>query len=197
MKRDGEAGRPRDPRVDAAVLVAARELVCEIGYAETGVERIAQRAGVSRTAIYRRWPAKALIIHEAVFPAAERHVHLVSCGELRGDLRGMVAGALALFSRPEVRAAMPGLMADAAVDGRLRAAFRDGLESAARRELTVVLDAARERGELRTDVSAGTVMHLVAGAFLFRMVAWGPEELPALTEELTALLAAALCEPSA
>jgi AcrR family transcriptional regulator len=195
--KSGEAGRPRDPRVDAAVLTAARELVREVGYADTTVEKIAARAGVSRTAIYRRWPAKALVVHEAVFPSASEQTHLESRGDLRADLTALVHGALVLFSREEVRAAMPGLMADAAVDARLRRAFRDGMEATARRELSAVLDGGRERGELRQDVSAGTLMHLVAGAFLFRMVAWAPEELVPLAEELTSLLITALVEPSA
>ncbi|WP_141631619.1 helix-turn-helix domain-containing protein, partial [Mycobacterium avium] len=49
-------GRPRDPRIDAAVLRATVELLAETGYPGLLVSAIAQRAGTSKPAIYRRWP---------------------------------------------------------------------------------------------------------------------------------------------
>jgi len=181
-------GRPRDPRVDAAALRATRELLCELGYADTTIDRIARRARVSRTAIYRRWPSKALIVHEAVFPPADGRLHVAARGDLETDLRELVAGAVVLFGRPEVVAALPGLMADAAADERLRAAFRAGLESTAGNELARLLDEARSRGEVRSGVTAGTLMHLLAGTLLVRAVAWGTGELEPLADELGDLL---------
>ncbi|WP_254848128.1 helix-turn-helix domain-containing protein, partial [Mycobacterium avium] len=63
-------GRPRDPRIDAAVLRATVELLAETGYPGLLVSAIAQRAGTSKPAIYRRWPSKAHLVHEAVFPVS-------------------------------------------------------------------------------------------------------------------------------
>ena len=65
-------GRPRDPRIDGAVLRATVELLAETGYPGLLVSAIAQRAGTSKPAIYRRWPSKAHLVHEAVFPSAPR-----------------------------------------------------------------------------------------------------------------------------
>ena len=48
---------------------AAAELVVEVGYADLTVAAIAERAGTSKPAIYRRWPSKAHLVHEAAFPA--------------------------------------------------------------------------------------------------------------------------------
>nr|WP_246597797.1 helix-turn-helix domain-containing protein [Nocardia tengchongensis] len=61
-------GPHRDPAVDTAVLDAARALLVEQGYTATSIDAIAARAGVSRPAIYRRWPSKAHLIAQAVFP---------------------------------------------------------------------------------------------------------------------------------
>ena len=61
-------GRPRDPRIDGAVLRATVELLSETGYPGLLVSAIAERAGTSKPAIYRRWPSKAHLVHEAVFP---------------------------------------------------------------------------------------------------------------------------------
>ncbi len=64
-----ELGRPRDSRIDNAALAATAELLGEVGYAALSVDAIAKQAGTSKPAIYRRWPSKAHLVHEAVFPA--------------------------------------------------------------------------------------------------------------------------------
>lgn len=182
VRSEREPGRPREARVDVAALAAARELVCEVGYADTTIDGIARRAGVSRTAIYRRWPSKALIVHEAVFPASDLRLHLAVTGDLGADLRALVFGLAALFERPEILAAMPGLMADAVADARLREAFQGGLESVVQEELSAML------GEAREGISAETVLHLVTGAMLFRAATRGLDSLEELAAELTLIL---------
>ena len=62
-----EQGRPRDARIDAAALDAAAALLLEVGYADLTLAAVAARAGTSRPAVYRRWPTKAHLVHEAVF----------------------------------------------------------------------------------------------------------------------------------
>ncbi|HWT49352.1 MAG TPA: helix-turn-helix domain-containing protein, partial [Mycobacterium sp.] len=44
-------GRPRDPRIDGAVLRATVELLAETGYPGLSVAAIAERAGTSKPAI--------------------------------------------------------------------------------------------------------------------------------------------------
>jgi AcrR family transcriptional regulator len=183
-----EPGRPREARVDAAALAAARELLCEAGYTATTIDAIARRARVSRTAIYRRWPSKALLVHEAVFPPADPLLHITSTGDLAADLRALAYGWVALLGRPEIMAAMPGLLADAVADARLRETFRSGLEAAARGELAGMLSGAAARGQARPGVSAETILHLLAGTALLRAAAWGPDSLTELAGELTVLL---------
>lgn len=183
-----EPGRPREARVDAAALAAARELLCEVGYAATTIDTIARRAQVSRTALYRRWPSKALLVHEAVFAPADPRLHVTSTGDLAADLQALVYGWVALLERPEILAAMPGLMADAVADARLREAFRAGLEAAVREELTGILSDAAARGQAQGGVSAETILHLLAGTILLRATAWGPDSLAGLARELTLIL---------
>ena len=62
-------GRPRDPRIDEAVLAATRELLAEVGYKRLSMGLVARRAGVHRPAIYRRWSSKPHLVCEAVYPA--------------------------------------------------------------------------------------------------------------------------------
>ena len=55
-------GRPRDARIDDAVLGAVADLLLEVGYADLTVAAVAERAGTSRPAVYRRWPTKAELV---------------------------------------------------------------------------------------------------------------------------------------
>ena len=81
-----DLGRPRDPRIDDSVLRATVELLGKSGYADLSVDAIAKRAGTSKPAIYRRWPSKAHLVHEAVFPLSHA-TELPDTGSLAGDVR--------------------------------------------------------------------------------------------------------------
>ena len=61
-------GRPRVADIDDRVLEAARAIEREVGYHATTIEAIAERAGVARTAIYRRWPNKGCLLYTSPSP---------------------------------------------------------------------------------------------------------------------------------
>ena len=114
------AGRPRDPRIDAAVLVAAAELLAEVGYVNLTMAAVAERAGTTKTALYRRWSSKAELVHEAAFPVAPSALTTPE-GDIVADVRAMIAAARDVFTSPVVRAALPGLVADMTADADLNA----------------------------------------------------------------------------
>ena len=62
-----KAGRPRDARLDEAILKATVELLEEHGYFDVSLAAIAQRAVTTTPAIYRRWSSKADLVVQAVF----------------------------------------------------------------------------------------------------------------------------------
>src|ERR671929_1968498 len=82
-------GRPRDPALDARILEAAVALIAEVGYDGATVEGIAERAGVGKPTIYRRWAGKAEIVAEAI-RARKGAGGPADTGSLRGDLRALV-----------------------------------------------------------------------------------------------------------
>ena len=114
------AGRPRDRRLDAAVLAATRALLVEVGYRDLSIGAIARRSGVDRPAIYRRWRTKAELVHAAIYPAGDLTLRVRDSGDFARDLRRFARNAVQLFSRPEVMAAIPGLMIDIRHDPSLR-----------------------------------------------------------------------------
>ncbi|HEX7825290.1 MAG TPA: helix-turn-helix domain-containing protein, partial [Mycobacterium sp.] len=84
------AGRPRDPRIDAAILGATADLLVEIGYSNLTMAAVAERAGTTKTALYRRWSSKAELVHEATFPVAPSALTAPE-GDIAGDVRSMIA----------------------------------------------------------------------------------------------------------
>src|SRR6478735_3679490 len=80
-------GRPRDPKRREAILRAAIELVGEVGYDRMTVEALANRAGVSKPTIYRRWPGgKKDIVIDAIRTKHEAADTLPDQGSLRDDV---------------------------------------------------------------------------------------------------------------
>ncbi|HMC72118.1 MAG TPA: TetR/AcrR family transcriptional regulator, partial [Mycobacteriales bacterium] len=138
-------------------------LLREVGYNELTIEAVAQRAGVGHTSIYRRWPSKAHMVHEVVFPDQPPR-------ELDADLcfddvvRAFAMGVVDAMSRPEARAALPSLMAEAQADPELLRRLVSRFEPVARSELRRAADLAVARGELRSDAAIDRIYDAILGA---------------------------------
>lgn len=180
-----DPGRPRDPRIEAAVLQATVDLLGETGYAALSVSAIARRAGTSKPAIYRRWPGKAHLVHEAVFPIGETTA-LPDTGSLHGDATEMLRRTAAVLTTGPARAALPGLIAEMAVDPTLHTALLTRFGDILVRGLADWLAAAAARGEVRADVTPVDLVDAVAGITLLALLTRG--ELDAAWCERTATL---------
>lgn len=104
------SGRPRNPRIDTDVLAATRELLLEVGFDQLSVRAVAARAGVSRAAIGRRWESKGQLVLDAVLGVTPDLAPFEGA-DREGWIRWVVTGSSELFRQPEVRAAVPGLLA--------------------------------------------------------------------------------------
>ena len=49
-------GRPRNAATEQAILAASYDLLLETGFGAVTVEKIAERAKVSKATIYKWWP---------------------------------------------------------------------------------------------------------------------------------------------
>jgi AcrR family transcriptional regulator len=158
-------GRPRDPRIDDAVLRATVELLAETGYPGLLVSAIAERAGTSKPAIYRRWPSKAHLVHEAVFPIGTA-TEIPATGSAPEDLREMVRRAMAFLTTPAARAALPGLVGEMAADPTLHSALLARFADVFAGGLAAWLEGAAASGEVRADVTAAELAEAIAGITL-------------------------------
>jgi AcrR family transcriptional regulator len=59
-------GRPRDPALDEAIILATRARLVQDGYSRMTLGDIAADAGVSRPTLYRRWNNKFQLVADAL-----------------------------------------------------------------------------------------------------------------------------------
>src|SRR5512132_695784 len=83
--------RPRRPggrsaRVRAAVLRATIAELLRTGYAGLSVEAVADRAGVHKTTVYRRWGTLQQLVTDALLAHVSAKVPQPDTGTLRSDL---------------------------------------------------------------------------------------------------------------
>jgi AcrR family transcriptional regulator len=182
-----DLGRPRDPRIDSAVLASTVELLGETGYADLSVDAIARRAGTSKPAIYRRWPSKAHLVHEAVFPI-DSGTELPDTGSLHGDVHEMVRRTVKVLTTPAARAALPGLVGEMAADLTLHAALLQRFGDILSRDLTARLNKALARNEVRPDVTAAELTEALAGITFLALLTRGAELDDAWVERTATLI---------
>jgi AcrR family transcriptional regulator len=86
--------RRRGEELEAALLQATWDELAEVGYSALTIDAVAQRAGTSRTVVYRRWSTKRELAEAAVVFASSRHrTELPDTGSLRGDLLALMREA--------------------------------------------------------------------------------------------------------
>src|SRR4051812_985385 len=141
-------GRPRSARVDEAILHAARAELAERGYARMSVDAVAARAGVSKPTIYLRHPTKADLATAAI-ASMRLEPRPAPTDDLRADLIAHLRLLRAGLERPYGMATVGTVLAEEHETPELLARFRERLVDPRRRDLRAVLDAARDRGELR------------------------------------------------
>ncbi|MFI1460761.1 TetR-like C-terminal domain-containing protein [Nocardia carnea] len=156
-------GRPRDGRIDAAIITATRELLLQTGYPALSLSAIAARAGTTTAAIYRRWSGKAQLVHEAVL-SAETIPTPDGSGDVRRDIRALVETVRAMFDRPEVRLALPGLIADTVAAPEVHRMMIDRLAG------NLAAFESRYGQERREDDQLPMLAEVVAGTAIFRIL---------------------------
>ncbi|MFB4286015.1 TetR/AcrR family transcriptional regulator [Nonomuraea sp. ATR24] len=166
-------GRPRSREVDAAVLAAALDLLIERGASQTSIEQIAQRAGVTRATVYRRFPGTTALLIQAI--ESVHHDH--GPGALDWpDIDRMLDNWAAYLSTPRNRRMLRRLYG--AVDDypELPRAYRNshgGRRAAAEH---AALRRSRERGQLPRESDPDTVQQLLNGAVLHHLGAYPDTE---------------------
>lgn len=161
-------GRPRDPQVDDLIMKAALELFVEQGVEGANVERIAKRAGVAKVTIYRRWPSSEALLVQAL----ERARTVVPEERLWAENAGpsderLMDSWVTTLGDPRYRAVLAQLIGSSTSHPDLLATYREQYLRPRRR---LVREALAADVDPEADVDIDTVIDMVVGAALYRML---------------------------
>jgi AcrR family transcriptional regulator len=155
--------------VDDRILAAALGLLEEQGVARLTVEATAERAGVAKTTIYRRY-RNAADLASAAIAGADTDVDAAAAHP--DDLHAALLAFLTAFAAKLERVGLDVLGAMLAEpDGELLALHRERVVLPHREQLAAIIAAAQERGQVRRDVDPLLVIELLVGSFFARHVA--------------------------
>lgn len=185
--------------ITAAILGAVMRELAAVGYGRLSIEAVARRAGVSKTAIYRRWNSKLDLVLEVVSDIAGQRLPLPDTGSLTGDIEALIAISARALRHPLAAEVIPDLLAEAARNPQIADTLQRALRANQRDIGTLLVGRAVDRGELPTGVDPDTAVDLVLGPLYWRLAVTraplAPSYLSMLASAVTAGLRSAYEPP--
>jgi AcrR family transcriptional regulator len=179
--------------ITQAIQDAVVEELAAVGFGRLSIEAVARRAGVAKTAVYRRWNSKLDLVLEMVSTAAGSAIPLIDTGSLRGDLELIAQIVDQALQHPLASQIIPDLLAEAARTPEIAETLEAVLRTHQRGIGEQVIGLARERGEVRGEIDADIVASLVIGPLYWRL-AIARTQLSAVDLRRMALASAAALE---
>ncbi|MFI5660640.1 TetR/AcrR family transcriptional regulator [Streptomyces sp. NPDC051684] len=204
MTTNADSSKPTRRRVPAgaavlredvteAIRAAVFEELASAGYARMSIEGIARRAGVGKTAVYRRWKSKLHLVLDLVSAIAVQGLPAPDTGSLEADLRLLYEVTARALRHPVAGQIIPDLQAEAARNPEIAEALQKALREGQHGVASGIVRAAVERGELREGLDEELALDLISGPLYWRTVVVRAPKLPKdHLKRLSAATAAAL-----
>jgi AcrR family transcriptional regulator len=181
-------GRPRDPNAGRAIIRATLELIRERGYAGLRVAEVAERAGVSKATLYRRWSSKTELVVAALHSSPP--LEPIDSGDLRADLVALARQFLSIVESTPLAGLLAALAAERQRDPAV-ASLLDPFVRDRTRPLLEALQRAVARGEVPPTADLESGAALVGGPVITRVLFGGPTD-PASIARIVDLAVAGL-----
>jgi AcrR family transcriptional regulator len=163
-------GRPRLEATDQAIYTAAAELISERGFDGFSMAAVADRAGVAKTTVYRRWPTRSHLVLETMTSVIR--VSVLDSGDLRADLVAFARTFASSLRAPGTRRLVAEVALATCQRPELHEAFQQ-LYAARRAAALATVQRARAAGELRGDCDPELLIDQISGALQYRMMLGG------------------------
>jgi len=163
------AGRPRDARLDEALVQAGLEVFMARGYHRASLSEVARKAGVGTPAIYRRWPTKAAMAMDIVVRES-RPDPIPYTGSIRDDLVEFLQQRIRMFSTPLYRQVLAPLVMEASADPGLAEQIRQRFVEYRQPSVEARVWEAIAARELRPDTKPGRLIDLLMGTITMPMM---------------------------
>lgn len=155
--------RPRDESIDERVLEVTRQHLAAHGVEGLSLAAVAQEAGTSRQAVYRRWPGKAELITSAIAAMAEA-APVPATDDPFADLVAELEAFRKGVSRPD-GLSLVGTMLQRGTDPELLRLYREKLVEPRRTRLRAILQRAQKQGLLDPDGDLKLAVASLTGSF--------------------------------
>jgi AcrR family transcriptional regulator len=163
------AGRPRSQEVDRRINAAALGLLRSGGPAVVTVEAVAAESGVAKTTIYRRYADRDEVLRAALADVIGEPVEPAE-GTTRDKVRSLLDQKWRQMAEVFGAGGLSAVVAES--DPRFSELFRHAI-TPYNAAIVALLQAEAERGELRSDLDAETVVTLFVGAYFGQLVRHG------------------------
>lgn len=164
--------------VTEAIRAAVFEELAAVGYARMSIEGIARRAGVGKTAVYRRWKSKLHLVLDVVSAIAVMGLPTPDTGSLEGDLRLLYEVTSRALRHPVASQIIPDLQAEAARNPEIAEAMQKALREGQEGVASKIIVAAEQRGEVRAGLNEELALDLISGPLYWRSVVIRSPKLP-------------------
>lgn len=160
-------GRPRDPKVDVAIVRATLDLLAEGGFEALTMEAVAARAGVGKATLYRRYPGREQLVVEAVAGLVEEPM-TVKGTSVRDELVALLESVRRKSRSSLAGQIFPRLLGAAVENPELMRRYRQQVLEPRRARFVRVLERAVNEGLVRPDVNLDYAVDLLVGPMAYR-----------------------------
>jgi AcrR family transcriptional regulator len=182
----------RGARAERAILAATAELLAEDGVQALTVERVAARAGVAKTTIYRRWRGKRDLALSVLLDVIDNVEATTDLGDTRREFVAFVDAVTTVLRTTLMGRVMQGLVSDLVTDPVLAAAFRERVVARRMADARRIIERGIARGDLRYDVDDELAHELLFGPVYYRLMISGAPLDEHLAERIVAAVWPAL-----
>jgi AcrR family transcriptional regulator len=162
-------GRPRDPKLDEAIILATRARLVRDGYSRMTIGDIAADAKVSRPTLYRRWSTKFDLVVDALDYGfrKEHDLYLVDLSRLepREALIEAVRRLDPAYFNPDAMVLMGNFAGEAIRTPELLEIVRKHAVEPRVTLVENVLSQLQERGAVRDEIDKHTIATLCFGSY--------------------------------
>ncbi|NEZ44811.1 TetR/AcrR family transcriptional regulator [Paenibacillus alvei] len=168
----GKRGRPRNVEAQKSILSASYDLLLENGFEAVTVDKIADRAQVSKATIYKWWPNKAAVVMDGFLYAATARLPVPDTGSTFQDIQ-IHATNLARFLTSREGTIITELLGEGQFDSGLAEAYRARFFRPRRLEARGILEKGVLRGELKKNLDIDICIDLLYGPIFYRLLVTG------------------------
>ncbi|MEV0072454.1 TetR/AcrR family transcriptional regulator [Amycolatopsis sp. NPDC050768] len=158
----------RTERTRLAVLQATLDLLAEQGFTNLTVDAVADRSGVHKTTIYRRWESTDGLVAAALRMGTEQPWTAPDTGSLAGDLAETLLELVQYFTEPGLRE-LPTASVLAAFHSPRAAEALHGFYEDRHGRSAVMVTRAITRGEVPAGTDSAEVVRVASGPIFYRL----------------------------